>query len=122
MILIISLVAGMATYVIANTLKKGAVIASAIITLLSGLILPYIFPIIGGTLATVAACASYAGMISLKNAPNLREMAIISLITGMVFIAARSAYSGIGGKLGTMAAISCFAWLGIKKILVRVNQ
>ena len=121
-ILIISIVAGMATYIVSNFLKRGAVIASAIITLVSGLMLPYFFPSIGSTLAVAAACSSYAGMISLENALNLFEMAVISLMTGILFIAARSAYPGIGGRLGTIAAISCFAWLGFKKVFVGLGE
>lgn len=121
-ILIISIIAGMATYIVSHILKRGAVIASAIITLVSGLILPYFFPLTGGILATAAACSSYAGMISLENALNLFEMAVISLMTGILFIAARSAYIGIGGRLGTIAAISCFAWLGFKKVFVGLNK
>lgn len=121
-ILIISVVAGVATYIVSHILNRGAVIASAIITLISGLMLPYFFPLIGGGLATAAACSSYAGMISLENALNPFEMALISLMTGILFIAARSAYIGIGGKLGTIAAISCFAWLGFKKVFVGLNK
>jgi hypothetical protein len=121
-ILIISIAAGMATYIVSNILKRGAVIASAIITLISGLMLPYFFPLMGDVLATAAACASYAGMISLENALNLLEMAVISLMTGILFIAARSAYIGIGGRLGTIAAISCFAWLGFKKVFVGLDE
>ena len=121
-ILIISIIAGMATYVVSHILKRGAVIASAIITLVSGLMLPYLFPSIGSVLATAAACSSYAGMISLEHALNLLEMSIISLMTGILFIAASSAYPGIGGRLGTIAAISCFAWLGVKKVFVGLDK
>ena len=121
-ILIVSVVAGMATYIVSHILKRGAVIASAIITLVSGLMLPYFFPLMGGVLTTAAACSSYAGMISLENALNLLEMSIISLMTGILFIAARTGYLGIGGRLGTIAAISCFAWLGFKKVFVGLDQ
>ncbi len=121
-ILIISVIAGMATYIASNILKRGAVIASAIITLVSGIILPYFSPIIGSASVTAAACSSYAGMISVENALNLREMAVISLMTGILFIAANSAYVGIGGRLGTIAAISCFAWLGFKKVFVEIDE
>ena len=122
MILIISVIAGVATYFVSHFLKKGAVIASAIITLIAGLMLPHFFPEIGSTLAVAAACSSYAGMISLENALNLLEMAVISLMTGILFIASNSAYIGIGGRLGTIAAISCFAWLGFKKVFVGLNE
>ena len=121
-VLIISIAAGMATYVVNNILKRGAVIAAAIVSLVSGLMLPYFFPQMGSTLVTAAACSSYAGMISVENALNVWEMAIISLMTGILFIAASSAYVGIGGRLGTIAAISCFAWLGFKKVFIGVDE
>lgn len=122
MILIISVIAGMATYIVSNFLNRGAVIASSIITLISGLMLPYFFPLIGNELAIAAACSSYAGMISLENALNLFEMVIISLMTGILFIATKSAYPGIGGRLGTIAAISCIAWLGFKKVFIGLGR
>lgn len=121
-ILIISVFAGVATYIVSHILKRGAVIASAIITLVSGLMFPHFFPSMGSILATAAACSSYAGMISLENALNLLEMSVISLMTGILFIAAKSSYPGIGGRLGTIAAISCFAWLGFKKAFVGLEQ
>lgn len=121
-ILIVSIIAGISTYIVSNILKRGAVIASAIIVLVSGLILPYFFPTSGSLLATAAACSSYAGMISIENALNLLEMALISLLTGILFIAAESAYVGVGGRLGTIAAISCFAWLGFKKVFVGIDK
>ena len=121
-ILIVCIVSGMATYLVSNILKRGAVIGSAIITLTAGLILPYFFSTMGELLATAAACASYAGMISVENALNLLEMAVISLMTGILFIVASTAYVGIGGRLGTIAAISCFAWLGFKKIFVGIDE
>lgn len=121
-ILVISIVAGIATYIVSNILKRGAVIASAIVTLVSGLMLPCFFPSTGNLLATAAACSSYAGMISVENALNPLEMAVISLMTGILFIAASNAYMGIGGRLGTIAAISCFAWLGFKKVFVGIDE
>lgn len=115
-ILLVCVVSGITTYIVSNYLKRGGVIGSAIVTLMAGLMLPYFFPEIGGQLALAAACASYAGMISIENALNTLEMAIISLMTGILFIAASSAFAGIGGRLGAMAAIACFAWLGFKKV------
>lgn len=117
-ILTVSVIAGIATYIVSNILNRGPVIASAIITLVSGLMFPYFYPLMGDVLAAAAACASYAGMISVENALNLLEMSVISLMTGILFIASSSAYIGIGGRLGTIAAISCFAWLGFKKVFV----
>ncbi len=123
-LLLVAVVAGMTTYLVSNHLNRGTVIGSAIVTLVSGLIFPHFFPSLGEQMALVAACASYAGMISIENALNLFEMAIISLLAGILYLAASSAYVGIGGKLGVMAAISCFAWLGFKKVfgIEHLNQ
>ncbi len=120
-ILVVAVASGITTYVVSNYLKRGAVIGSAIVTLVAGLMLPYFFPEDGGQLALAAACASYAGMISIENALDTREMAVISLMTGILFIAASSAFAGIGGRLGAMAAIACFTWLGFKKVF-RVDE
>lgn len=77
-ILTVSVISGIATYIVSNILNRGPVIASAIITLVAGLMFPYFYPLMGDVLAAAAACASYAGMISVENALNLLEMAVIS--------------------------------------------
>ena len=118
MIIIVAIIAGLVTYAIANILNKGAVFASAVVTLISGIIFPYFFPIMGNSLMVVAACASYAGMVAIKNVPKLWEMVMVSTITGTLFIVASTTYTGVGGKLGTIAAISCLAWIGFKKVFV----
>lgn len=121
-ILTISILSGIATFIVSNILKKGPIIASAIITLMSGLMIPYFSPSMSTTLTAASACASYAGMISIENALNPLEMSIISLMTGILFIASKNAYIGIGGRLGTIAAISCFAWLGFKKVFSSLEK
>lgn len=103
-------------YWISISLNKGGVLGSAIITLLSGIIFPHFVPGLGPTLASVATSASYAGMISKKNVPNLWEMVFVGCFVGIIFILSSSAYVGFGGKLGTIGAISCFAWLGLKQV------
>jgi len=114
-IIITAILAGVLAYGISVKLEKGAVFGSAIVVLLSGLFLPHFFEQ-GTTLAVVATTASYAGMVAGKNVPNLLEMAAVGAIVGVVFILAAPAYTGVGGKLGTMAAISCLSWIGLKKI------
>jgi len=113
-IIITAVLAGVIAYGISVKLEKGAVFGSAIVVLLSGLFLPHFFEN-GTTLAVVATTSSYAGMVAGKNVPNLLEMAVVGAIVGMVFILAAPAYAGVGGKLGTMAAISCLSWIGLKK-------
>jgi hypothetical protein len=118
-IILTAVLAGISTYFIANKLNKGGVFASATVTLISGIIFPFFFPEVGTTLMAVAACASYAGMVSIRNAPSIKEMIIISVIAGIIFILSSKAYVGVGGRLGTIAAISCLTLLGAKAIINR---
>ncbi|ABR50241.1 hypothetical protein Amet_4160 [Alkaliphilus metalliredigens QYMF] len=121
MIIITAIFGGMAAYYISIELNKGAVFGSAVVTLVSGIFLPHFIPGIGSTLAVVATTASYAGMVAVKNVPNLKEMSVVGFIVGAVFILTTPAYAGVGGKLGTIAAISCFTWIGIKKVYMMVT-
>lgn len=114
-IIITSILAGVATYYISIKMGKGAVFGSAVVVLVSGVMLPHFIPDIGGKLAVVATTASYAGMVSVKNVPKLWEMAVVGLIAAVLFIFSAPAYIGVGGKLGTIAAIACLSWVGLKK-------
>jgi len=118
-IIITAILAGIATYTISVKLEKGAVFGSAIVVLLSGLFLPHFFEM-GTTLAVMATTSSYAGMVAAKNVPNLKEMAAVGFIAGVLFILVEVPFAGVGGKLGTIAAISCLGWIGLKKALVMV--
>lgn len=120
-IILVSILSGILTYLISNNLKKGPVFASAIVTLVSGIFLPHFFGEFGTSLMVVAACSSYAGMVAVKNIPNIWEMIIVSTITAMLFILASSSYVGVGGRLGTIAALSCFTWIGFKKFVYTTN-
>ena len=115
-IIIVSVLASCITYFININLKKGGVMASAIVTLFSGIVLPYIFPNIGLTLATVATTSSYAAMVSKEKFPKITDMVFVGVIVSVVFVLFQDVFVGVGGRLGTMAAISGFTWLGIKKI------
>lgn len=115
MILAVAVLATSLTYSIIFKLKKGPVLASAIVTLTSGLVLPYLFPEQGALLATVATTGSYAAMVSREKFPRLMDMIFVGIICGTVFILTQEVFVGVGGRLGSIAAISCFTWLGIKK-------
>lgn len=121
-IVLTAILAGAATYYIAVFLNKGAVLGSAVVTLISGVFLPYFVPELGTTLAVVATCASYAGMVAVKNVPSLIEMGAVGFIVGILFLLTAPAYVGIGGKLGTIAAIGCFVWIGIKKAYRAIKE
>jgi len=121
-IIIVSIIAALATYYISINMGKGPVFASALVTLISGIIFPYFFPEGGGTLAVMGTCASYAGMVANTKFPKIWEMVFVGLIAGLVFIVTTNAYVGVGGRLGTIGAISGLSWLGIKKTYVLMTN
>lgn len=117
--IIAGIIGAVGSYWISIHLGKGATMGAAVMTLLSGVVfpnLPFIAPELGATLAVVSTTGAYAGMIAKKNAPNIWELVIIGSVVGLISILASAVYAGVGGKLGTMAAISCLAWLGVKKV------
>lgn len=115
MIIVVAILATSLTYFIIFKLEKEPVLASAIVTLASGIFLPYIFPEEGVLLATVATTGSYAAMVSREKFPRLVDMIFVGIICGTVFILTQEVFVGVGGRLGATAAIACFTWLGVKK-------
>ncbi|MGO1470068.1 MAG: hypothetical protein ACTHW2_08610 [Tissierella sp.] len=119
-ILIVAVTAACITYYLSIHLKKGPVLASAIVTLLSGLLLPAIFED-GSTLAIVATTVSYAAMVSTDKFPKIYEMIVVGIISGIIFILAEGVFIGVGGKLGSIAAISGLSWFGFKEIFKKIK-
>ncbi len=102
-ILITSVIASVVTYFVNVKMGKGAIIASGLIGLVGGLVLPAAFPATGATLATVCICASFAGMSSKARIANEGLMAVAGVLVGLVFMYSSPYLGGAGGKLGTTA-------------------
>lgn len=91
----------------------GAVVASAAVGLLGGLALPPLFPAVGDTLAAVAFCASFVGMVAPARIDGELRVGAAGALSGGVFVAVSPALAGAGGKLGTTAFVSCLALYGV---------
>lgn len=111
-----SVIAAVATYILNIRLKHGPVFSSGIVGLLGGLIMPALFPEIGGTLAAMVICASFAGMSSQARIPNEIYIAMAGLLSAFFFILSIPYFGGTGGKLGTIAFISCIIIRGFLDI------
>jgi hypothetical protein len=113
-ILLCAVIATAFTYYLSVTLDHGPVLASGSTALISGLILPNLFHgEVGGTLAVMATCASFAGMSSPKRITNWWAVLAMGLFTGMIYILSMPLAGGAGGKLGTISfgvAVSVSAW------------
>lgn len=112
-VMIGAIVSAVITYVFNVRVLRNPVLASALVGLAGGLVLPHLFPETGSILAAVVICASFAGMSSQKRAGNELTMAFIGIIVGFVFVYAYPYLGGCGGKLGTIAFGSVIVVRGI---------
>jgi hypothetical protein len=115
MIVLIALIATALTFALSMTHGNGPVLASSVVGMLGGLVLPVVFPEQGTNLAVVAICASFAGMSGRERLPSLWAVLAVGVICGVVFIFSTPHLGGAGGKLGTIAfgsvlAVSGFRW------------
>ena len=95
--------------------KHGPVLASAIVGMTGGLILPALLPQFGPTLAVVAICASFSGMTSKDRCPKFWHILVTGFFTGVVFVYSTPLLGGAGGKLGTIAFGAVLGTCGLKK-------
>jgi hypothetical protein len=116
-VILIALIAAPITYFFNRHNDNGPVLASGVVGLASGLILPTLFPIQGQTFAVVAICASFTGMTSKERCPNFWHMLTAGFFTGMIFIYSTPLLGGAGGKLGTIAFGSVLSACGYSRII-----
>ncbi len=109
LIILYSIAACVSTFSISIYLKQGPVMASGVVGLVGGLVLPVIHPGFGETLAVLVICASFAGMSSTKRFPKLWPLFVAGVFTGIIFIYTLPFLGGAGGKLGTIGFGSVIA-------------
>ena len=116
-IIVISIIAALATQHLSIKNKWGSVRASAFISLIGGIIY-YFLSNTGIPEATpvVIMGASFAAMSSEKIIPNKKWMFISGIIFSFIFLSTSSLFQGIGGGLGTTACVTVFITLGLLKI------
>jgi hypothetical protein len=100
-----------------------AVIGSAIVALLGGIIAPRLafapFSYANASyLAAIIASGTYAGMASRKVLPKLYDFLIVGIILGILNLLLWSIFPGFGGKLGTIGLVSCAIWM----IFIRMRK
>ncbi|WP_135824413.1 hypothetical protein [Halorussus ruber] len=91
--------AAVVTYLLSVRAGLGPVVASALVGLLAG--------VLADEIAVAAYCGSFVGMASPALFPSVSYLALAGLLSGVAFVAAERAFSGFGGKLGTLALFGC---------------
>ncbi len=117
LIILYSVLSAVLTYIISVRLKLGAVLASSIVGLIGGLILPMVYVEYGSILAAISFCASFSGMASKERFSNELGISLVGLITGVIFACSYTFMVGAGGKLGTIALASNIAGAGIISVV-----
>ncbi len=118
----VSVAGAVVTVVLSLRLDLGAVVGSAVVGLAAGLGLPAMSGASGETLAAAAFCASFVGMTSTDRLHGEERVALAGAVCGLVFVAVAAAFSGAGGKLGTIAFVSCVTTAGAEGLAVRVRS
>lgn len=90
-------VGGIVTYYLSINLSLGEVVASALVGIIAHMILP--------EYGAAAYCGSFVGMSSNMLLFNNYEVALASVVAGVVFVLTTKVFAGVGGKLGTIALI-----------------
>lgn len=110
----VAALAAVATVVVSLRFGHGAVVGSALVGLVAGLLLSAFGY---GTLAVVAFCATFVGMSSRDRLRHEGYVALAGALSGLVSIAVATAFAGAGGKLGTVAFIACISVAGAERLL-----
>lgn len=99
--------AALATFYLANAWQLGSVVASGITGLLVGLILPE-------SDQGIAYMAVFIGMSSASHFPSFWALSLTGLWGGLLWEYFDQDWLGIGGKMGTVAAIAVLTslWIG----------
>ncbi|NHN59441.1 MULTISPECIES: hypothetical protein [Halorussus] len=114
----VTVAAAVATTVLSVRLDLGSVVGSALVGLAAGLAAATL-PFVSGTLAAAAFCASFVGMSSFDRLAGEARIALAGAVCGLVFVAVGTAFAGAGGKLGTVAFVSCVATAGAERLFER---
>lgn len=109
LLLTYSVLAAVLAFVVSVRLRYSNVFGSALTGLISGVVLPAVYPANGEMLALMAICASFAGMSGRQRLANEAQMAAAGAICFIVFMFTAPYMGGTGGKLGTIAFGSVIA-------------
>ncbi len=119
--IILGLLWGFASYVLRQRTKLTVVQVSASLTLVAGLLLPRL----GGDgwlFATLCTAVSYATMSSVERCERLWETLLVSGLCSLIVIFGQNVLVGIGGRLGTFAAIAVLIFILLKTQINRSNR
>lgn len=110
--------AGMITYMLQRVFNMDAVSASALV----GLTLALLYPDSTHVVVVAAFCATFTGMVSYNRVKSYNEMFFLTILTGVLFIAAFALFDGSGGKLGATAFLATVSGVGMLDFIRMIRR
>ena len=109
--IVCAVVAGLLGFAGRKYWRLTSIQASAATALLAGIVLPLLH-VEGDFLAATCTAVSYAAMVSESIVNKPLQMVAISCLTAVIVYLGQDALVGVGGRLGTYAALGIMAFLG----------
>ena len=97
------------TYLLSVEVGLGAVVASALVGLCVHLVTE--------THGAAAYCGSFVGMATPAAGADLAAVGGAGVAAAVVFVAAKDAFNGFGGKLGTTALVGCLSVAAVGRLV-----
>ncbi|NMA61662.1 MAG: hypothetical protein GX956_07260 [Firmicutes bacterium] len=114
--LLVGTATGLVGFWLRQNTKLSSVEVSAWLTLVAGLTLPLLSSE-GFLLALICTSVSYVVMSSKQRISSFKEMIVVSVICVLVVYYGQNLLVGVGGRLGTFAALSVLLFASLKKCL-----
>jgi drug/metabolite transporter (DMT)-like permease len=116
-LILIGVLGAILTFYVSESLKQGAVRASALLSLIVGAFL-YAFPTVLNAYLTqnvpiVFMGTSFIGMVSAQVTRSYRLLAIAGGLFGIIYIHKSYFFDGYGGALGTLACVTLLFTLSV---------
>ncbi len=113
----------LATFILSVWFGQGPVVASAMVVLAAGLLLPPVYGAeVGGLLAIGVTCASYAGMSGTNRFEKAYWMIPAGVLCALIIMFTSTFMQGGGGKLGTTAFGAVIGVRGLMEIGMHIQR
>ena len=111
------------TFILSVRFALGPVMASGLVGLAGGLLLPVLHGAqTGTTLAVGVFCASFAGMSAVKRFGNASWMLPAGVVSALAFMLSAPFMGGVGGKLGTIAFGAVIGLRGLISLMAGLRR
>lgn len=118
----LSITAAIITFLLNIRVKLGPVIASALVGLIGGVLLPLLTQEFAHVYAVIIIGASFIGMSSTARFKTVFPIAFAGVLYGLIFIYNAPYFGGAGGKLGTIALTSVLSMKGFMLLKDKVSK